>query len=637
MTEAAAGGTNTGWLGWPRGLPSLDGWRAYVAGVFYVALAAVTLVVIAGTLWALVVDGLYNAPAASRWGFRTATLPNGAIVGGTTPAADRAGLRVWDAIVAIDGDATPAHATEYAIAKRLRRVAGPTLALTVRGEGGDVRTVRLRARDGVWLAPDPMTRLPLWVFAALTILPQPALLLFAASVLLFVRRPRDPEAMLLATALLLVNYTPDLVWWTRGIGLPLTTIAHLGTIGWLLTYVGMAGFPDGRFATRWSRAVVIAVLAFEAAILALRVHYDGVVPADVQAVVATLNAVLGGAAAVAVVLRYRALPPGPARQQIKWAVGGFAAAAVMVVVFMPADPSVFLLSGNPWLFLLWQGASVVIQGAFALGLLVSLLGYRLYDAEAALAKSLAYAALTAGIVGIFAACSKLIELLGDRLLSGRLGAIAGIVGSVVAAILIGPLHHRTKLWAERRFQRRLLRLRRDLPALVDDLRETETLAAIGAAVAAQVAAGVRAERAAVAVDGAVIAAHGVSEGAAAAWLATAPSEAGPIACDADDPLFPVRVALESGGTGIGTAGDAAPVGWLLVGPRPDGSLIGRAERAALAEIADPVARAVQTVARRAARERANAVRIDTLEERLARALEALERVSGREGPAPAAT
>lgn len=42
------------------------------------------------------------------------------------------------------------------------------------------------------------------------------------------------------------------------------------------------------------------------------------------------------------------------------------------------------------------------------------------------------------------------------------------------------------------------------------------------------------------------------------------------------------------------------MGWLVLGPRPDGSFYGRDERDALSNIADPVARALAVAQQRAA-------------------------------------
>jgi len=98
-----------------------------------------------------------------------------------------------------------------------------------------------------------------------------------------------------------------------------------------------------------------------------------------------------------------------------------------------------------------------------------------------------------------------------------------------------------------------------------------------------------------------------------------PSARDGIDCDPSDPLLPYRVPLEAEGHGR--------VGWLLLGPRPDGSLFGKAERDAIGDIAEPVARAVQVALIREERETAYRRdiqsmkrRMQVVEERLARLL-----------------
>ena len=66
------------------------------------------------------------------------------------------------------------------------------------------------------------------------------------------------------------------------------------------------------------------------------------------------------------------------------------------------------------------------------------------------------------------------------------------------------------------------------------------------------------------------------------------------------------------------------LGFLLIGPRPDGSVISRDEQKALKEVAEPIARGIRNVIRRVAYERrleslieANARRLDDLEARIA--------------------
>ena len=48
--------------------------------------------------------------------------------------------------------------------------------------------------------------------------------------------------------------------------------------------------------------------------------------------------------------------------------------------------------------------------------------------------------------------------------------------------------------------------------------------------------------------------------------------------------------------------DEEPIGYLLVGPRPDGSIPSRDEQKALAEVQESIARAIRTVIKREARE-----------------------------------
>jgi hypothetical protein len=89
-------------------------------------------------------------------------------------------------------------------------------------------------------------------------------------------------------------------------------------------------------------------------------------------------------------------------------------------------------------------------------------------------------------------------------------------------------------------------------------------------------------------------------------------------CESTDKMFPIRVPLVPG------SGDEEPVGYILVGPRPDGSIPSKDEHKALAGVSEPIARAVRNVIRREARERqvvelieANAQRIAELEALLA--------------------
>jgi hypothetical protein len=246
-----------------------------------------------------------------------------------------------------------------------------------------------------------------------------------------------------------------------------------------------------------------------------------------------------------------------------------------------------------------------------IGLLVSILRYRLYDADAVIGRSAAYAVLTLGFVALFAASEKLIELLGQEYLGQNIGGLAGGVAAALAAVAIAPMHDRTRRWAERRFQKGLYRLRNGLPALVGDLRETAGLEQIAGATLDSLVEGVRARHAALIVGGQLVDAREISAKEIDAWLRSwaEPGRDG-IDCDEADAVFPVRAPLEAEGHGR--------VGWLLLGPRPDGSLFRKSECDAIEEIAEPVARAIQVALRRQEREAQYERRFAALERQIAK-------------------
>ena len=64
--------------------------------------------------------------------------------------------------------------------------------------------------------------------------------------------------------------------------------------------------------------------------------------------------------------------------------------------------------------------------------------------------------------------------------------------------------------------------------------------------------------------------------------------------DRKDEHYPLRLAL--------APGEADPMAWLILGPRIDDSFYNRDERNVVASLADPIARAIATVARREERE-----------------------------------
>jgi hypothetical protein len=215
----------------------------------------------------------------------------------------------------------------------------------------------------------------------------------------------------------------------------------------------------------------------------------------------------------------------------------------------------------------------------------------------------------------FAAGAEAIEEAVKAAAGREAGPGASIVAAAMATLLASPAHGHIQRWTERLFHENLLKLRRDLPEAMRDMREVASLPELLDDVLLRVKSGVRTVRAAIAVDGDIQQVFGATREEAKLWLAgfNAAPEAEKIACDPNDPQFPVRASLC-------TTQSRTCLGWLLVGPRPDGTQVSGDEREALVEVADPVARAIHIVVKRERQEGEIAALLDEQKRRI----EALE-------------
>jgi predicted transcriptional regulator len=162
--------------------------------------------------------------------------------------------------------------------------------------------------------------------------------------------------------------------------------------------------------------------------------------------------------------------------------------------------------------------------------------------------------------------------------------------------MINPIYERVQGWAERRFQRKLVEMRRDLPDCLRDLRHFATLPELVEEILKRISAGVRSARLALVLDGRVAGSRGTSEAEVEAWLdRTKLDPACSSGVETGDSFFPLRRPL--------SLDDGTCLGWILLGPHPDRSRLSTAELDALDELAGPVARAVRVVLARQARER----------------------------------
>lgn len=402
--------------------------------------------------------------------------------------------------------------------------------------------------------------------------------LVAVAAMLFRRRPEDPVAAMLSLAFL--------IWAITGAAdAESASGAWLGALDrlrFLLLVAAVLLFPTGRFEPRWTAtALAASFLVFLAGVAG----QAGLV----REAIFLPPAVLCVAAAIAaLVVRLHRTPPCAQRQQLKWVAFGLAGGLALILAYRVGSPRV---AAEVHALLLEASfrAGVMLM---ALGFLVSLLRYRLYDAEAAISRSAAYLALTLSLLAVFAASEATIELIGQRYLGMQVGDLAGGIAAAIAAVLIAPLHERMSQWAEQRFQRDLAVLKEELPGLLADAQAHAGLAELSSIVLPRLEAGVRSTHIALVLDGRVVAVNDMPEKVARDWLEheRAPDHRMPLDRDLEDPLFPLRIVL---GTPGGTA-----VGWVLLGPRPDGSFYRNDELEALAEIAVPLRRAIVAIRER---------------------------------------
>lgn len=306
------------------------------------------------------------------------------------------------------------------------------------------------------------------------------------------------------------------------------------------------------------------------------------------------------------------------KQQIRWALFGFTGYAVFKAISYIADLTKYTsgsFAGQLGLELtagLTFGLSMLV---LQLGLLVALIRYRLYDAEFVISRSANFALITLAVTAVFAGVADALKQIVYNYYGNSSSEGPIIMAAALATVLINPIQDRIQAWSENRFQKNLVLLRDDLPDSVRDLRETASLGEMSDQILQQVDRGVRAVRSAIIVDGEVFRSRDISIDDVEIWRHSkfAADYTSDI-CEATDKTFPIRVPL------VPSSDKEEPIGFLLVGPRPDGSIPSRDEQKALKGVSEDIARAIRTVIKREAREAdvialitANARRIDELE------------------------
>ena len=253
------------------------------------------------------------------------------------------------------------------------------------------------------------------------------------AVLIFWRRPADRMALFVSLALLtfgVATFTDTMdvlaaepsVW-----RLPDVMLQAVGTIAFgLFLYL----FPDGRFVPRWTAPVALAWVLWQlAAYFFTPPTASGGQGALVWVVLAVWVVALG-AAVYAQTYRYRRVSGAVQRQQIKWVVFGISAGLIgflgttlVLAAFAPvaASPGALLAQ------LVGHAISYAALLLIPLSIGIAILRFRLFDIDFIINRTIVYAALTAGVIGVYV------------LVVGSVGAVLQVQGNLLVSILVAGL------------------------------------------------------------------------------------------------------------------------------------------------------------------------------------------------------
>lgn len=239
-------------------------------------------------------------------------------------------------------------------------------------------------------------------------------------------------------------------------------------VGWAAVFMGAAfvvttAFLPGPFETLPETHNPYGI----AAVASLRPIVDAMTPLLLGAVITSV---------AAIVVRYRR-SRGVERQQLKW----FVYAAVAAVVLIAANPVANMFAGPgteaslggvlSWLLPLLGVTMLPV----AIG--VSILRYKLYDIDRLISRTLAYAVLTAALVGVYGVVAVILPSL--FLANDETPDVLIAAGTLAAAAAFGPLRRRVQSRVDHRFNRARYDAARTIDEFTARLREQVELDSLG--------------------------------------------------------------------------------------------------------------------------------------------------------------
>jgi hypothetical protein len=292
--------------------------------------------------------------------------------------ARTSGLKPGQEIIRIDGRPVPARNAITTVRPWLVRPEGAPMTLDVRDHRGSERRVQLTRREAHVREAFNRAGVSQRIGNGLPFVSNllASLIFIPAAVLLF-RRRRDSVPALLSLCLLIISassFASSSFWLWRDLA---EVGRWLNAAGWSALVLVLLTFPNGRFEPRWTLVVGFSTLVYLVG--------EGAALLPV-AVTSLLLASLVSTAMLALLWRYRRLADTDERQQLRWVFLGFATGTVCLIIW-----TILVLAERKWglqdpvwyfwLPLIRNPIGALGAAAVAIGLLVALLRYRLYDAE----------------------------------------------------------------------------------------------------------------------------------------------------------------------------------------------------------------------------------------------------------------
>ncbi|HLV97828.1 MAG TPA: hypothetical protein VKT82_04040 [Ktedonobacterales bacterium] len=238
-------------------------------------------------------------------------------------------------------------------------------------------------------------------------------------------------------------------------------IGQLLPMGFICLALFLYLFPNGHFAPRWTRWVVLLWIPFF--FVTSNVLPDGgFVPLLFVFLVISLYAQ---------VHRYRRVSTPTQRQQTKWVVFG-AAISILGFVGIIAVGQLLGLGNSPGTYpgLVGNTLIYVVQACLPLSLGIAILRSRLWDIDVIINKTLVYGSLTALLGALYAGLIIGLESLIGAVTNTANQPVALVISTLAIFALFTPVRSRIQAFIDRRFYRRKYDAEKTLAAFSAALR-----------------------------------------------------------------------------------------------------------------------------------------------------------------------